>query len=308
MNISEILPLTRPLIFFDCETTGQEPKEDRIVSLAFIWYRPAQDPIEWYRLVNPGVPIPHEATYGNGAAYPGHGITDEMVKDAPTFADLAPGLIRGFHDCDYGGCSIRGFDLPLMRAEFERAGYPTWNYDDARVVDILRQWQHIDPRSLSDAHQRFLKEPMVGAHDALADIRATIRIAVAQFEECATLPRDIQALHELLYPKKKGAIDPQGQIVWRDGVATVNFGSKWRGKRLDLMTRRDLEWIVGLKCAGANSTTKQICKDALNGKFPVMENSHASTDFGRGDRDGGAVPDGVGGVAVPAGVPRGLFE
>lgn len=295
--ITDLIKLDRPLIFFDCETTGQEPKDDRIVSLAFLWFRPGLDPVEWHKLINPGIPIPYEATHGNGTTYPGHGITDDMVKDAPTFKDLAPGLLKGFHDCDYGGCSIRGFDLPLMKHEFERAGY-VWSYDDARIIDILRQWQHIDPRSLSDAHARFLGEPMVGAHDALHDIRATIRIACAQFEQCDTLPRNLQLLHDFLFPKKKGAIDPQGQIVWRDGVATMNFGKNWRGKRLDMMTQRDLKWIVGPKCAGANATTKSICADALNGKFPVMQGDTNGID-GTADSAGDRVPLVVGSGPLP---------
>lgn len=305
MNLQDLIPLERPLIFFDTETTGPEPKDDRIVSLSFIWFRPGVEPVEWHKLINPGVPIPHEASHGNGTTYPGHGITDEMVQDAPTFADLAPGLLKGFHACDYGGKSITGFDLPLLRMEFERAGH-AWNYDDARIIDIHRLWQHIEPRTLSDAHLRFLKTPMVGAHDSLCDIRATVRVAEAQFEECEALPRDLQALHALLYPKKPGSIDPQGQIVWRDGVAVVNFGSKWRGKRLDLMSRRDLEWIAGPKCAGANTTTKQICNDALNGKFPVMEKTNGSTDSGRGDRSGS--PLDARPVAVSTAPREGLFE
>lgn len=295
MNLQDLIPLTRPLIFFDTETTGPEPKDDRIVSLGFIWFRPEHEPVRWHKYVNPGIPIPREATYGNGGEYPGHGVTDDMVKDAPSFGDLAPGLLKGFVNCDYGGKNIRGFDLPLMRAEFERHGH-TWSYDDARIIDIHRMWQFIDPRTLSDAVRRFLHEEMEGAHDAMHDIEATLRVAAAQFLECERLPRDLQALHDLLFPRKENAIDPDNKIVWKDGAATMNFGKKWRGMRLDLMSRKDLTWIA-FTATGVNPTVKQICKAALDGKFPIKESAHGSND--PGVDSGGGVPLVVGGGVVP---------
>lgn len=302
-RLTELIPLERPLIFFDTETTGPEKTEDRIVEIGFILARPEEsEPKEWQSYVNPGIPIPPEATYGNPEkGYSGHGITDAKVQgckicglgsgdtDAhamlgdnphtferwPSFAELAPSLLRHFRaGTDYGGFNIKTFDLPLMQAEFERSGV-RWFYADARLVDGYRIWQLGEPRSLSDAVREFLGEGHEGAHRALDDVRASLRVVVAQLERFATLPRDLGRLHELCWPTDPNAVDPDGKIIWRNDLlgwaAVMNFGKNWKGKRLDLMSRRDLEWIVSPACAGANPTVKFICAEAIEGRFPIRE-------------------------------------
>lgn len=278
MTLPELLKLERPLIIFDCETTGPNPRTDRIVELGFILLKPDGTVREWQNFVNPGIPIPHEATYGNPAkGYEGHGITDEMVKDAPSFKDLAGPLLRGFKpETDYAGFNVMRYDLPLMKAEFDRAGHP-WSYDDARVLDGFRLWQIGERRTLSDAVERFLRRKHEGAHRALDDVRASLEVIVAQLVEFPELPRDVAALQELQYPRDPNEVPgTKNQVLWQDDpvrqglqVLVMNFGKNWRGKRLDLMTRRDLEWIVSNACQGATAETKRICAEALNGQFPT---------------------------------------
>lgn len=306
-SLWDLIKLDRPLLIFDTETTGQHPNEDRIVEIGFLHLVPGKEPREWQSYVNPCMPIPKEATYGRpDLKYHGHGITDEMVKDAPTFRELAPHLLRGFtKGTDYGGFNIKTYDLPLMKAEFERNGH-TWSFEDARIIDGLRMWQVGEPRSLSDAVEAFLQEKHDGAHRALDDVRASARVMAAQLLRFATLPRDMHQLHELLWPQNPNAIDPQGQIVWKDDVAVMNFGKTWRGKRLDLMARKDLTWIVGPKCAGANATTKRICDNALQGRFPTKENPYGDPDPRSGT--GSTEPHGPGTVVVPADSVGRLFD
>lgn len=270
-SLLELLALERPLIFLDAETTGPEYQTDRIVEIGFIQLKPDGSAREWQSYVNPTVPIPAEATYGNPEkGYDGHGITDEMVKDAPTWETLAPHLLRGFKDCDYGGYNIRRFDMPLLQAEFNRAGH-SWSYADARLLDGFRLWQVGQKHTLSAASEVLLGRKHEGAHRALADVQTSLDVVAALLQLFPSLPRTLAQLHEVQWPSNPDALDPQGQIVWKDGVATMNFGKNWRGMRLDLMSRRNLEWIVSPDCAGANPTTKQICADALNGKFPRKE-------------------------------------
>ncbi len=269
MHLRDVIgPLERPLIFLDTETTGRDPRNDRIVELGLIQFKPDGTEREWRSYVNPGVPIPREATYGDGARYPGHGITDEMVAGAPTFDQLAPNLLAGFKNCDYGGCNVRSFDLPLLAAEFERAKH-TWEWSSARIVDIYRIWQLGEERSLTAAVERFLGKDHLGAHGALADVRASIDVATEMLGRAFPgVPRQLDALHQACWPKDPSAIDAAGKIVWRDGAAVINFGKKWRGIRLDKMAKRDLLWVAD-KATEISTEVRNICRAAADGVYPV---------------------------------------
>lgn len=265
------LAITRPIFFFDTETTGPNPTTDRICQMHFTEVRPDGTRRDWSSLINPTIPIPKEASFGEGGKYEGHGITDDMVKDAPTFASLAPSFEQGFRNCDYGGFNVKGYDLPLMVAEFARVGIQ-WSYADARILDGYRLWQVAQGRTLTDAVRAFLDEDHAGAHGASADVYASLRVVVAQLFKFNALPRDLGQLHELCWPRDPNAIDSEGKIIWKDGAATMNFGAKWKGKRLDMVPRRDLEWIANT-ATGVSAQVKQICKDALTGKYPTKESA-----------------------------------
>jgi DNA polymerase-3 subunit epsilon len=288
-----LIPITRPILFFDTETTGPNPTQDRIVELGFVQIKPDGECKEWRTLMRPGIPIPHEASHGNGDTYEGHGITDAMVNACrvcggvkedenavfctcetfapwPTFGDLASNLHKGFSGSDFGGYNIKHFDLPLVQEEFKRHGFPLWSYDDACIVDSFRIWQILKPRTLTDAMREFLDESHAGAHSAVDDVRASLRIAIKQIE-ASQLPRDLRGLHDAQFPRDPNAVDPEGRFVWKDGIVVVNFGKKWKGVRLDMMTRRDLDWIAN-KAEVMSPTARQIARDAMAGKFPTKEN------------------------------------
>lgn len=264
-----LIPIERSIFVLDTETTGRNPTTDRICSLHFTEIKPGGETRDWYSLINPTIPIPKEASFGEGGDYEGHGITDAMVADKPTFASLAESFFRGFQNCDYGGYNLKGYDLPLLREEFKRTGRE-WSYHDARILDGYRLWSVAQGRTLTDAVREFLQEDHAGAHGASADVHASLRVLVAQLLRFEHLPRDLGQLHELCWPRDPNAIDPEGKIVWKDGHAVMNFSAKWRGKRLDMMTKHDLEWIV-FKATGISPEVKALCKNALEGKFPKKE-------------------------------------
>lgn len=295
MNLIELLTLERPVLFFDTETTGPKPSEDRVVQLGFIQIKPDGTTKEWESLINPCMPIPREATFGNGSDdYPGHGITDDMVlgcrdcydaghpgvtrgihegrehdfRAFPTFGQIAPNLLIGFSNTDFGGFNVKRFDLPLMAAEFARNGH-VWDYSTGDVLDGFRIWQLGSKRSLSDAVELFLGRKHTGAHRAIDDVRESLDVVIAQLKLFTSLPRNLRQLHEKCWPKDPNAIDPDGKIIWKEGEAAMNFGKNWIGKPLKMMARKDLEWIVSPKCQGASPAVKQICRDALAGKFPM---------------------------------------
>lgn len=177
----------RPVAFFDLETTGLSLSRDRIVELALIRISPQGDVLEKVRRVNPEMPIPPEA-----AAV--HGITDDVVVDEPTFRAVAKDLARILEPCDLGGFNIRRFDLPILLAEFRRAGV-AFDIKDRRLIDMKMIFHREEPRDLSAAARFYLDRDHQDAHTALGDIRTTAAVLAAQMERYPHLPRDLDGLH-----------------------------------------------------------------------------------------------------------------
>jgi DNA polymerase III subunit epsilon len=182
------IPLERPLVFFDLETTGLRIGTDRIIELALIRISPGGDVLERVRRFNPGMPIPPEATAV-------HGITDADVADEPAFSAVARSLARLLEPCDLAGFNIRRFDLPLLLDEFKRAGV-SYGMDGRQIVDVQMIFHREEPRDLSAAARFYLGRPLEDAHSALADIRATAAVLEAQLARYPHLPRGIDGLHD----------------------------------------------------------------------------------------------------------------
>ena len=139
------IALERPLAVIDLETTGIDPKCDRIIEVSVLKLAPGGEPDHRTRRVNPGVPIPPEATAV-------HGITDDDVADMPTFRAIAPGLARYLDGCDLAGFNVLGFDLRLLVAEYNRVGM-TFPVAGRRVVDACRIFHRREPRDLTAAYR-----------------------------------------------------------------------------------------------------------------------------------------------------------
>lgn len=280
-----ILQLTRPLICLDCETTGLDTQTARIVELGFQMFVdefPAGLKKEWRTLVNPGVPIPADATRT-------HKITDDDFKrcrhckqvrethepiqscDAftpwPTFKQLALNLAKGFSNCDFAGANIR-YDLRVLAAEFDRSGV-AWSYLDAYVVDANRLEQLGEPRSLSDLYKKHTGSDLIGAHGALEDVKATSEVIAAQLAKYDKLPRDLKRLHELQWPNW---IDGSGKFRFVDGVPCFTQWGKHANKPMNhpsvnAVERGSTYWdfIIG---ADFPADVKQLAREAKLGKYP----------------------------------------
>lgn len=230
--------LTRPLVCLDIESTGPRPDADRIVELALVVLRPdgSRDRHRW--LVNPGCSIPADATAV-------HGYTDAGVSTAPRFEaiahDVAP-LLRGV---DLTGYNLRAFDLPILRAEFERAGV-AWPCDGARVVDSFVIFRERERHTLSTAVRRYCGRELMDAHSAVADADATLDVVLAQVE----LYDDLRGLDLAALDVASGGQRPDwatefGHLRWRDdGDLYIAFG-KHEGRRLVDLDDGFLRWITG---------------------------------------------------------------
>ena len=181
------LDLDRPITFFDLETTGLSLSKDRIVELAVIRMSPQGDVMERVRRYNPGIPIPPEAASI-------HGITDDVVADELPFRSTAKSLAQLLEPCDLAGFNIRRFDLPILLAEFRRAGAP-FDVKDRRLIDMKMIFHREEPRDLSAAARFYLGRDHEDAHTALGDIRTTAAVLTAQLGRYRHLPRDMDGLH-----------------------------------------------------------------------------------------------------------------
>lgn len=236
--LQNLLALDRPLIVFDTETTGTNPRADRIIEIACLKVFPDGRREQFLRRVNPGIPIPPASTAI-------HGIKDADVAAAPRFREIAAELDAFLSGCDLAGYNIAGFDLPVLRAEFLRAGV-SFEVSERRLVDSQRIFFAREPRHLAAAARFYCQSEHAGAHGALADAEMTLRVLEGQLERYAELPRSVGELHELFCAGIDQDMDPEGRIRLVNGEPTINFG-KNRGRMLRDLGREEpgfLRWIL----------------------------------------------------------------
>lgn len=232
------LALDRPLIVFDIESTGVIPRTDRIIELSAVKLYPdgTEETQTW--LLNPTVKIPPETTAI-------HGITDDIVKDCPTFSDMAEEIFAFFEGCDLSGFNADRFDIPCLEEEFARVGRDFGAYR-RRHVDVQRIYHRMEPRDLTAAVRFYLGRDHVGAHGAEADAKATAEVLKAQMLKYPDLPKTTEAMDQYLVPHDPLNADRQGMIRWIDGAWCINFGKKRGAKLVTLLAneRNYLRWIV----------------------------------------------------------------
>ncbi len=253
------LKLERPIAFIDLETTGLSTGSDRIVELTVLKVYPEGTEELKSKRINPGIPIPQQATEV-------HGITDEDVRDEPSFRQFAQSLQDFMEGCDIGGFNVKKFDLPLLEAEFKRAGLK-FSREGRRIIDALVIFHKNEPRDLPAAYRKYCGKELEEAHTSLADVRAAAEILDSQLEFYTDLPRDVAELDVYCNPKDPNWIDDEGKFVWSEDGATFGFG-QYKGKLLKKIASLDrgyLDWIVG---GDFSDEVKHIAMDALEGKSP----------------------------------------
>jgi DNA polymerase-3 subunit epsilon len=240
--------LERPLAFLDLETTGRDPRTDRIVELAVIKFATAEDPtrfrhfkadgqpVRFCHRLDPTIPIPAGATDV-------HGITDADVVGMPTFRAIAHQLGRFLEGCDLAGYHIKRFDLPLLMAEFKRAKV-AFTLEGRWILDLMQVFHLREPRDLGAAVRFFAGREHDGAHGALADATTTADVLEGMLARYGDLPRTVDGLHGLT-----AGVDIEGKFTRDSGRFVLAFG-KHQGRGLDEVARDDpgyLKWMLGLE-------------------------------------------------------------
>jgi DNA polymerase-3 subunit epsilon len=255
----ERLKLQRPLVFLDLESTGTSVSSDRIVEIALLRLHPDGREQFLCRRVNPGMPIPAEATAI-------HGISDADVRTEPPFASYAKSLLEFLGSCDFAGFAIARFDLPLLQAEFARAGLE-FGWRDCAVIDAMGIFHAKEPRDLTAAARFYCGRDLCGAHSAEEDLRATVAVLRAQLERYEDLPDCVGELNEFCNPRNPNWVDDGGKFIWVNGVATVGFG-KYKGTPLQRLAGEDPDYLEWILKQDFSPEVMQIVRDSLSGRFP----------------------------------------
>lgn len=241
------LKLDRPVMFFDLETTGTDALHDRIVEISMIKVMPDGTDIQRTVRVNPGMPIPAEATAV-------HHITDADVADKPLFSQLAEGLAQSFRGCDLAGFNSNRFDIPLLAEEFARAGID-FDFNECRFIDVQTIFHKKEQRTLSAAYKFYCGKNLDDAHSANADTRATYEVLMAQLDRYDDLPNDMEKLSE--YSSQNKNVDLMGRLVYDDRHREViNFG-KYKGQLAVDVLRRDPSYFSWIQQGDFASSTKR---------------------------------------------------
>ncbi len=253
------IELPRPLAVFDIEATGVNTRTDRIIELAIIKLLPDGTHETHVMRFNPTIPIPAEATAI-------HGITDDEVRDQPTFAEQAERIRDLLEDCDLGGFNIVRYDIPILIEEFARCGRPI-DLGSRRIVDAQRIFHMRERRDLTAALQFYCGKTHVDAHGAEADAIATIRVLEGQLARYDDLPRSVEELDKLCNPKHPQWVDRAGKLKWINGEAVINFGRK-QNTPLRILADTDPSFLNWMLKADFPVDVREIVQNALNGQLP----------------------------------------
>lgn len=257
--------LKKDIVFFDIESTGLNVIRDRIVQIALIkYYADGRDPVEKEMLINPGIPISAEAMEV-------HGITPDKLKNKPSFVDVAQELFDFIGTADLSGYNSDRFDVPMLMEEFARAGL-ILDMSIRKSIDVQKIFYKMEPRTLKAALKLYCGKSLEDAHDALADVRATVDVLKGQikryenvdhidgdgFTTKAPIKNDMGAIHEFTHDNRLIDVtqrlkrDHKGQIVF-------NFG-KYNGQPVAEVLSRDKQYYHWILDKEFSTQVKQIVK------------------------------------------------
>lgn len=248
------LQLSRPIAFIDLETTGVNLSTDRIVEVAIV--KILQDGTRQVKrkLLNPEMPIPPHVTDI-------HGITDAMVKDAPTFKQSGNELKQFIEGCDLGGYNSNRFDIPMLMEEFLRAGM-TVDISNKRMVDVQHIFYTMEPRTLSAAYKFYCEKELTDAHSAEADVNATIDVLLSQIKRYPQLGSSVDSILSTIGEEK--IVDYARRFVFDDkGLEVFNFG-KHKGRPVTDVLRAEPQYYDWMMRGDFPLHTKQKLTEILN--------------------------------------------
>jgi len=260
--------LQRDLVFFDVETTGLNVIRDRILQIGMVkLFKNGQPAEELSMLINPGIPISEESMQI-------HGITPKDLANKPVFAQVAQKIWDFIGDADLGGYNSNRFDVPMLMEEFARVGKEL-DISKRRLIDVQRIFYKMEPRTLKAAYRLYCQQELEDAHDALADVRATLDVFKGQIRAYegkdlldengnmvpTPIKNDIQALHD--FTNDLNFLDATQKLrVQPDGVVVFNFG-KYMGQPVKEVLKKERNYGVWIQEREFSSQVKQIIRQMM---------------------------------------------
>ncbi len=217
------LNLTKPICFFDLETTGVHVAKDRVVEISILKVFPNGNKEVKTWLVNPEMPIPKQASDI-------HGITDERVTNEPTFKELSKDIYSMIKDSDLAGYNSDRFDIPLLAEEMLRAGVD-FDMKNRVSVDVQTIFHKMEKRTLGAAYKFYCDKDLEGAHSAEADTIATYEVLKSQLVRYEELENDIKFLSK--YTTRNKTADFAGYIIYDDNMEEIFSFGKHKGKKVE---------------------------------------------------------------------------
>ncbi len=245
------LKLKNPIIFFDLETTGIDVGHDRIVEISMVKLLPNGDREVKTRRVNPEMHIPEEATAV-------HGITDDDVKDCPTFRQIAKSLASYIEGCDFAGYNSNKFDVPMLVEEFLRVGVDV-DLRGRKFIDVQNIFYKMEQRTLVAAYKFYCGKSLDDAHSAEADTLATCEVLEGQLDRYPELQNDVEWLAK--FSEQKPTADFAGRIAYNDkGEEVFSFGQH-KGKSVEEVFRKEHTYYDWIMKSDFPAYTKKVCTE-----------------------------------------------
>jgi DNA polymerase III subunit epsilon len=255
------LNLTKPIAFFDIETTGLNVGVDKIMEICILKLDVQNNRSSKSWRINPGIPISAESQRITG-------ITDEMVKDCPDFKTVGPEINLFLENCDLAGYNSNKFDIPVLVEEFLRAGID-FDMKNRRMLDVQNIFHFMEPRTLSAAYRFYCQKELINSHSASADVEATFEVFIAQLdrykevehenekgEKFFPVCNDIGALCK--FTTKTKNVDLAGRVIYNDkGVEVFGFG-KYKDKSVKEIFEKDPGYYSWLMQGDFPEYTKKV--------------------------------------------------
>jgi len=247
------LQLTKPIAFIDLETTGINISTERIVEIAMVKISPDGTQQIKRKLINPQMPIPK-------ASSDIHGITDEMVKDAPTFKQAANEIKQFIDNCDLAGYNSNRFDIPMLIEEFLRSGLE-FTLDGKKLLDVQKVFHMMEQRTLGAAYKFYCNKSLENAHSAEVDATATWEVLEAQVERYPQIGNTVDSI--VKFTGEDDIVDFARRFVKENGIEIFNFG-KHKGKPVTQVLKEEPQYYDWMMKGDFPMNTKQKLTEILN--------------------------------------------
>ena len=250
------LQIIHPLAVIDLETTGIDLATDKIVEIAVVKLMPDGTIQKKRKIINPQKPIPEASSNV-------HGITDEMVKDAPTFKQVANEIKQFLNNCDLGGYNSNRFDIPMLVEEFLRSGLE-FSMEGRKLIDVQKIFHTMEQRTLSAAYKFYCNKILENAHSAEADAAATLEILHAQIERYPQLGLSVETILNCI--GEDDCVDFARRMIIVNGIETFNFG-KHKGKAVVEVLKAEPQYYDWMMKGDFPLNTKQKLTEIFNRTF-----------------------------------------